>query len=305
MTTIRSFQNNDLPSMRDVWLDHWLAVGIASAINVAQLEQAIVSRLFFDPELLLVAVNDQTPIAWSHTIVAENSATIAAVCTCQGNDVSIAERLIVESIQRLRSRGVDQIHAGVVRDDVFGYAGLDPIGHGVGILLQDFVTTSALRETGFRPVQELSQHIAQTACFRPPVSREALHLRRTASTRSARTLPRSARSAAGLSHIDVERFELVDRDGAILAETDFWFSDPEAEVLRPSAAILDLGPIHSRGELSSAESYLIAAVMQSLDGRSVQSIETVIDAERKTLSEQLQKICFEAAGAGVRWQWTR
>lgn len=288
--------------MRDIWLDHWLAVGIASGINVPQLEQAIVSRLFFDPELLLVAVNDQTPIAWSHTIVADNTATIAAVCTCQGNDVSIAERLIAESIQRVRSRGVVQIFAGVVRDDCCGYVGLDPIGHGVGVLFQDFVTTSALRETGFQPVQELSQHIASTACFRPPVSREALHLRRTASTRSARTLPSLARSAAGLSHIDIERFELIDRDGAVLAEADFWFSDPEAEVLRPSAAILDLGPMHGRGELSSAESYLIAAVMQSLDGRGVQTVETVIDAERKTLSEQLQKICFEPSGAGVQWQ---
>lgn len=288
--------------MRDVWLDHWLAVGIGSSINLAQLEQATVSRSFFDPELLLVAVNDQTPIAWSHTIVSEKTATIAAVCTCQGSDVSIAERLIAESIARARSRGVQNVSAGVVRDQACGYAGLDPIGHGVGILLQDFVTTSALRETGFQPARELSRLVASTACFRPPVSREALHLRRTASTRSTRMLPPSARSAAGLSHIDIERVELIDRDGAVLAAADFWFSDAEAEVMRPSTAILDLGPIHGRGELSSAESYLIAAVMQSLDGRSIASIETVIDAQRKTLCEQLQKICFEAADGGVHWQ---
>jgi hypothetical protein len=225
VTTIRSFQNDDLPAMRDVWLDHWLAVGIATSISVPQLEQAIVSRSFFDPDLLLVAVNDQTPIAWSHVILndghqdaAAKSATIAAVCTCQGSDVSVAERLIAEAIARVRSRGADQVTAGVVRDHVCGYAGLDPIGHGAGILMQDFVTTSALREVGFQPVQELTRHVAPTACYRPPVSREALHLRRSASTRSARTLPATPRMSAGLSHIDIERFELIDREGTVMAE---------------------------------------------------------------------------------------
>ncbi len=298
-----------------------MAIGVPTSVNVAQLEQAIFSRSFFDPNLLLVAMNDQTPIAWSHVVIdpyamtdpcavtdpstltgVSPTATIAAVCTCQGSDVIVAERLIHESIVRVRAMGVSSISAGVVRDNRLGYAGLDPIGHGVGILIQDHVTGEALRETGFEPTCELTAMVAPTSCYRPPVSREALQLRRTASTRSARSIPASPRSAAGLSHIDVERFELVDRDGGVMAESEFWFSDPEAEVLRPSTAILDLGPAHAAGELSSAESYLIAAVMQTLDGRSISAVETVIDSERKTLREQLQRICFEPSGLGARWQ---
>ncbi|MGB7325676.1 MAG: hypothetical protein WBD31_12450, partial [Rubripirellula sp.] len=61
-------------------------------------------------------------------------------------------------------------------------------------------------------------------------------------------------------------------------------------------------PIQARGELSSAESYLIASTMQTLATRNIQTVETAIDSEKKTLIQQLERICFETTDSGVVWE---
>ncbi len=72
------------------------------------------------------------------------------------------------------------------------------------------------------------------------------------------------RHAAGMSHLDVESHHLYDRGGNKLASVNLWLSDPEAEVMSPSLAILDIAEAHQRGSLEPAESYLIGVLVQSL-----------------------------------------
>lgn len=194
------------------------------------------------------------------------------------------------------------VTAGVARDETFGYAGLEPIGHGIGIPQFDSRTGDVLEKFGFVPRRSLVRMVAGILFYRPPVSREVLQFRRTAKLESFTTIPDVRRRASGLSHIDIEQFRLSMRDGPPLAEVEFWFSDPEAEVLSPTTAILDLGPAQARGELSAAESYLVAGAMQSLAARNIQKVETAVDSEKKTLVQQLTKICFEVTDAGSVWE---
>ncbi|QDT04451.1 hypothetical protein K227x_28420 [Rubripirellula lacrimiformis] len=338
MIKIRSFRNSDLPAMVDVWLEHWASVGPVPRVNLARLEQAIVSRTFFDPHWLLVAEAETQPecqgkqslLGWCHVIpgtaaedidhengevrpalagaggdpaLAQDSsfATLAALCARPAQAAEVAPALVAAAMDHVRSAGCRSLLAGLIRDDVGGYAGLEPFGHGIGVLNHDQVSVTTLKQMGFEPIHALTRLVASLQCYRPPVSREALQFRRTASTQSQSIIPTTRRLAAGLSHLDIEEFRLVDRSGQVLAEMAFWFSDPEAEVLCPSTAILDLRQSQARGELSSAESYLIAATMQSLVERNVMSVETAIDSEKKTLVQQLQRICFDATDEGQVW----
>ena len=110
--------------------------------------------------------------------------------------------------------------------------------------------------------------------------------------------------AASLGHVDVESAELRERGGAVLATVSIWFSDPEAEVMSPSAAILDLNPQHVRGSLSPSESYLIGALVHSLNQRNIQTVETAIDSDRAELIEQLQSLQFKVVDEGTCWSKT-
>ncbi|TWU46358.1 hypothetical protein Poly51_57540 [Rubripirellula tenax] len=303
MPIIRSFRNGDLPSLTNVWMAHWSAIGTPPQVNLPRLEQATVARTFFDPGGLLVAEQGGEVVGWSHFAASadDGAATIMAVCSLPNLGIDIARDLLTEMLIRIRAHGFTKIGAGIVRDDWFGYAGLEPLGHGIGVSVKDERFVATLREAGF--VERFAVHRMEvgTMFYRPPVSREALQLRRSAKIESCRLLPPDRRRSSGLSHIDIERYQLIDRSSTVLAVVDFWFSDPEAEVLSPSTAILDLGDAHNRGELSSAESYLIAAALQSLESRNIRTVQTTVDSEKKTLSQQLGKICFESTDEGAVW----
>ncbi len=312
-------------------MEHWSAIGPPPAVNLPRLEQAVVSRTFFDPNELLVATEGDQIVGWIHFIVvdplataevashpaqrnsadefwsaadATPTATIASICLSPNANEQVGQSLMTETLTRMRASGISTAEAGLVRDDAAGYAGLEPIGVGYGVPNSDHRSLSLLRDFGFTADRDITRMTANVTNYRPPVSRETLQLRRTSQTHSEPFIPANRRRAAGLSHVDIERFVLAERNGSELAKVEFWFSDAEAEVLSPATSIMDLREAHPRGELSSPESYLIASVLQSLAVRNIQIVETAVDTEKKTLIEQLQKICFEPTESGSFWRMT-
>ncbi|TWT73278.1 GNAT family N-acetyltransferase [Allorhodopirellula solitaria] len=73
MATIRPFQNSDLPGIFEVWMRHWMAARQSPPVSVSILERAILSRSFFRPTDLMVAVEDERVIAWAHSLSHELS----------------------------------------------------------------------------------------------------------------------------------------------------------------------------------------------------------------------------------------
>ncbi len=55
MESIRPFQNVDLPDLARIWCEHWSATGAMPPVSVAMIEQAVLSRTFFDSTILMVA----------------------------------------------------------------------------------------------------------------------------------------------------------------------------------------------------------------------------------------------------------
>jgi hypothetical protein len=303
--TIRQFHNADLPALVEIWNQHWSAIGPPPLVNAARFEQAVLARTFFDPSRLLLAEQDGVVQAWCHhaaCLTSEKTALICAFCIGAGENESVADELLAVAEKQIAAAGFEQVVVGVFRDDSQGYAGLDPIGHGIGIPKSDTRVTSLLQRSGFSPRQSALRMMVSTNAYRPPVSRDALQLRRTSQIQTSMFKHPDPRHAAGMSHLDVESHYLYDRGGSKLASVNLWLSDPEAEVMSPSLAILDIAEAHQRGSLEPVESYLIGVVVQSLAQRQVSSVESAVDSEKTELLSQLQTLNFRIVDEGVCWE---
>ena len=105
-----------------------------------------------------------------------------------------------------------------------------------------------------------------------------------------------------MSHLDVETQCLIDRSGRTLASVNLWLSDPEAEVMRPSAMILDISDAQARGRLDPAESYLVGTVIQAASLRNILTVETSVNEDQTDLLCQLEMLQFRASARGVCWE---
>ncbi|QDT12465.1 hypothetical protein K239x_44750 [Planctomycetes bacterium K23_9] len=301
---IRQFRNGDLPALADVWVQHWSALGPPPPVSTAIIEQSVLSRTFFDAQHLLVAVHDDHVQGWCHfapDVYQPSTAILSAICfTAEGLEscdqlLSTAETLIAES-------GFDRIVVGPLRDEISGYAGLAPLGHGIGVSVNDTRVSSLLSRQSYTGGQNVVRMTANTNPFRMPVDRQWMQLQRSTRMQVEQWIPADPRHASAMAHLDVEHHELVDhRSDEVLASLSIWLSDPDAQVMNCSQAILDLGQIHHRAKLESAESFLIGSVIQLLANRRVFTIETAVDQDCSELIEQLAKLNFQSSERGQRW----
>ena len=305
MATIRTFQNADLPAISRVWVEHWSAVTEPPKVSPAIIEQAILSRMFFDSRTLLVAQQDDDVSAWAHYIadpLDPSTAILSAICFSH-DGLDHCDELLEDTQQRIAAAGFQRIVVGPFRDEYCGYAGLSPIGHGVGVPATDARVSSLLSRRGFTSVHSVTRMVANTSPYRMPVSREAMQLRRTTRLQNELWIPADPRHASAMAHLDIEQHSLVNhRTSEQLATLAVWFSDPDAQVMDCAETILDLGEIHDRATLTASESFLVGSVVQSLANRRVFRIETAVNSEHRELIEHLTRLQFESVGQGHRWE---
>ncbi len=305
VTVIRSFLNADLPRLKDLWIENWSTMGPPPMVSEPQFEQAVLSRTFFRAPQLLVAEREGNVVGWLHFCEFPESSVrfgIPAICLGQNAEVTDARELIEEATSRVSASGGRTVEAGVIRDQSFGYAGLEPIGHGVGIIDADIRVRQALQAAGFQADRVALAMTASVPGFRPPVSRESLQFRRSSHVEMVSFNFQDPRAAAAMSHLDVETHRLIDRAGQVLAEVNFWLSDPEAQVMNPSLMIADLGEAQQRGKLEPSEVYLLGASIQAAARRNILSVETVVDEDQSQLIAGLASLQFQPTGRGTNWK---
>lgn len=345
MAKIRPFQNSDLPGIFEVWMRHWAAARQTPPVSVSILERAVLARAFFRPTDLMVALADEQVIAWVHSFCDDSAggvpglassvpsanrtgpaegggtATLAALCFADEPGIAICDQLLQAVEAELYRSGVRQIDVGPVRDDHNGYAGLAPVGHGIGIPVSDARTGSLLSRNGYQVARSVDRMAVQTSTYRPPVNRSFLQLRRSTRLDHMPLLPSDYRVAAAMSHFDIERHTLVDhQQQEMLATCEFWLGDPEVQVMESSRAILSLSPMGGRfydGELVPVPSkrfvdpdsrelsiecqFLISSLVQSLSNRQILTVETAVDRDDRKLIEQLAQLKFVFIEQGKQW----
>ena len=300
---IRPFQNADLPDIADIWIRHWAAVTNPPEVSVAMIEQAILARTFFSAADLLIARRDNATVGWCQIVPEVNDckAIIPAICFSP-EGLPLCDALLREAESRIRAAGFTCVEVGPHRDIHCGYAGLDPVGHGIGVPTTDTRTSSLLSRRGFSTGTTVSRLGVSTSTYRPAVNRDWMQLRRTTRIDRQTKMPAEAREASAMAHFDIEHHRLIDhRSTKELAAINIWTSDPEAQVMSCSEAILDLGEIHKRGEMTTEEGFLISSLIQSLANRRVFSVETAVDTSQTKLMDQLESLGLVDSERGHRW----
>ncbi len=296
-------------------------LGLDPAVSMAQFEQAILARTFFNSGALLVSESvsgeidgwclwypqSAVPAAVESDLTDQTerdqnaTGVICSLCFSDRSDLSPATELLNSVEQSQARQGARRVLVGVYADQRFGLAGLSPIGIGIGVPAHDFRTTSVLGQRGYSGQRMFQRMNVSVSGYRPPISREAMQLRRMTEVSRVEYTHPNERSAAAMSHLDVDMHCLVDRSGQVLARVKLWLSDAEAEVMNPIMALLDLSTLESDQQLTSAESYLIGIVVQSLVGRGIAVVETVVESDRQTLLDQLKSLQFVAGDSGILW----
>jgi hypothetical protein len=314
MSEIRDFCNADLPGLARVWSEHWTAAESPPPISSTIIERAILSRTFFSTQQLIVATVDGHVEAWCHFSrpgdagddwsgqPSSEVAILSAICFTPAG-LKLCDELLEAAEQRIAAEGCRGILAGPMRDQQCGYVGLAPVGHGIGIPDIDMRASSLLSRHGYSPEASYNRMVVTTAPYRPPVNREMMQFRRTTRAERSAVVPQQGRYASAMSHLDIEHHQLINhRTGERLANVRLWLSDPEAQVMSCAEAILDLSVVETTGELTPAETFLVAALIQSMATRCVFRVETSVDAEHTRLQEQLTALNFQAAQRGQRWK---
>ncbi|KAA5540486.1 hypothetical protein FYK55_20985 [Roseiconus nitratireducens] len=313
MSEIRDFCNSDLPDLTRVWSEHWTAAGSPPPISSTIIERAVLSRTFFSKNELLVASVEGQVEGWCHLSCLRDDlastdvpapAVLSAICFTHAG-LACCDELLSAAQERARQMGCETMVVGPLRDQSCGYVGLAPIGHGIGVPDVDVRASSLLTRHGFSPAGSYDRMVVTTTPYRPPVSREMMQFRRTTRTERDAVIPQQGRYASAMSHLDIEHHRLINhRTGQNLANVRLWLSDPEAQVMSCSEAILDLSPITTPGQLTMPETFLVAAMIQTMANRCVFRVETAINAEHGQLREQLQALHFQSAQRGQRWKKT-
>ncbi len=132
MLQIRSFLNSDIGELADVWCMHHAAYRPPPTVNHAMFEQAIASRLFFEPTHLCVAVAGGQIVAWCHWFpIDSSSAAIYGFCFRPEEHAAVAASDLLKRVeQQVVATGVTELYVGVDAQRGQGYQGLDPVGHG-------------------------------------------------------------------------------------------------------------------------------------------------------------------------------
>jgi len=249
-------------------------------------------------------------------------ALLTAICFTGESGLAACDELLAKTEQQLRDAGVRRVHVGPVRDQRHGYAGLSPVGHGIGVPVADTRTASLLSRHGYHVSASVDRLAVPTSTYRSPVNRDFLQLQRRTRVDRTAVLPVDARTAVAMSHFDVERYSLFDHTlETELAALDLWLSDVEGQVmeggrgllsfelLSPAEALDETKPLGStkqnavsaNQQLTLEARYLVSAVIPTLATRNIYTIETSVDEADSTFIEQLLALKFSSVEQGRQW----
>jgi hypothetical protein len=247
-----------------IWNEHHVAASSNSRCSVNLWDQCILSKLYFQPEHLLLAIDENdvavgfvhfgagmrgTPwglIPLEDEDASSSSGLIHALCVVPGPDQErIALQLIAHAVGCMRQAGLARCMAiGSLASSIF-YLGIADGDNLMGVLHSDARTAGWLERSGFRNLAETECWDLALDAFRPPVDRQQIAIRRTCSI--SRILEESHPNwwvSTVLGHCDQSRFQLIahspEREEM---EILYWYPDATIRGVDSNIARLTLPPI--------------------------------------------------------------
>ena len=280
-------------------------------LTVGLLEQFIFSRPYFDPEGLILAVHDGTPVGFVHAGFGPNEESTALatdvgttfVLMLRGDHRhnALADELLAHSESYLRGRGAKVLYAGGIRPLNAFYLGLYGGSELPGVLISDPVLADACQRNNYREIDRVIVLERELSRFRQPVTREQRQIRRDMTCREIYGPPAANWwEACTVGAFERLRFTL-ERPGACDPTADVWFWDIEPLSTGwgiPTAGMFDLcvSPTARRSGLAT---FLLSEAFARLRNRGVVLVEAQTMRDNTPALALYNKLGFTKVDEGV------
>jgi hypothetical protein len=314
MISVRTFLNSDPPEMARVLSAHFHAIGLDASVTGSQLDQAVFSRLLFDPAQLLVAVDDAlgpAPVGFCHWTAMPKNPEASAIASgvsvaqlCIGEHPqrqAVSHALLQRAEQHWLAESVNVAVGGALQQHFGPYLGLPPVAGLIGIPDCDRETAAWFVESGFVPCERWELHVLELDQLRAPLDRELLQLRRQCTVQPIDLpLPTDRRRAIALASFDIEGFTLVEPKQPNRTHIlEYWLDDP-AFGPTGTAGVL-LGSLTHEGATDGRFRLLLAESLRLLANQRRSRVQTAIPLGSKW-APFLAALGFKASGLGVIFQ---
>ena len=310
MTEYRTFLNTDPPFLVNVWRRQRRLRGLADRISSNTLEELIFSKPYFDPEGLILALNDGVPVGFVHAGFGPNRerrdldydvgiiSAIRIVDADRGLDV--ASGLVDQALRYLRSRGATRCYAGSAFPHAPYYLGMYGGSRIPGVLHDDGVTRQIFQNASFAEQDEIIIFQRRLAGFRAITDRQQMTVRRQYQV-TADTDPNTTHwwEACTLGSTARTRFCLQDRKTSSNAATvTFWDMQPLASCWGVSAmGMYDL-QVAPEARRSGLGTFLVCESLRALSQQSISLVEAQVRANDDVACSMFRKLGFDSVGTG-------
>lgn len=310
MYRFRPFRNTDPPHLASIWRSQPAQRGVLQAMSAPLLEYGVFSKMHFDPRGLIVATQNDRPLAFVHAgfgptddeSALDTSLGTTHVLMLQGGEENgaLADDLLRASEEYLRSRGAGVLYAGGITPLNSFYLGLYGGSEIPGVLLSDTTLLDACARGGYRELDYVRIMQCDLARVRPPVSRELRAIKRTTQlVERIDPAPRSWWEACVWGSLQRDVFSLVDKSQTVVATASFWDMQPlSAGWGMSSAGLFELyvePSLRRRGYAS----YLIGEAIRVLRRRGVATIEAQTMGTNVAAAAFYAKLGFTEIDRGV------
>jgi len=188
MLRFRTFLNCDPPAIAALWCNQPSRRGIARRVTTGLLEQLVISKLYFDPEGLIVAVDESGLVGFVHAGFGPNEdfsdidfdlgVTCMLMVAPHVDRQAVAGELLSRSEDYLRGRGSKVLYAGAIYPLNPFYLGLYGGSELPGVLESDTEALEVYSRAGYEEIDRCVVLQRELQGFRPMVDRRQLKLKR-------------------------------------------------------------------------------------------------------------------------------
>jgi ribosomal protein S18 acetylase RimI-like enzyme len=311
----RSFRNSDPPALVDVWNDALTGRGCVRLRNSSPLERFTYSKVFFDPQGLILAWEDGKCIGFVHGGFGANAASsaldrqtgVTVMLAVLGNrrKRGVGTELLHRSEAYLRAQGAQRLFAG-------GLAPLNPFYFGLygGSELPGFLATDTAAEPFFtkhgyqacRSARVLQRRVAvPVKVFDPRFVgyRQRFELMEDFSSRLG-----SWWQYALFNGMEPRVFMLVDRgSGEPVAQATWW--EMEGFTYRwgvPAVGVVDW---HVRPDLQrqGIGKFLLAQLLRKAQEELLEIMEVQLPGDNEPAWKACKALGFEQVDQGRSYEW--
>ena len=311
MISYRPFRNSDPPHLARIWRRQPPLRGRAPAMSAAQLDELVLSKPYFDPQGLMVAEVDDTPVGFVHAGFGPTE-NFNALSRQQGvvsmllveehpQRDEIADALLERAEQYLSRAGAKKMMAGGAGVVCPFYLGLYGGSRLPGVLDSD----SALRDFYLRHGYTQSDHISvlhrELASFRPVTDRTQVQIRR--STQLELVEDPAARNwweACTLGGFEQIAVQMDPKDrGQPWATARFWSMGPLGQAWGVNAVgLIDIvvDPQRRGGGVATC---LLGEALRPLSQRGIMLVEAQVSDANSAAIRLLTRLGFVQVDAGT------